>query len=106
MRVLRSAYVPTSSHLIPSCPSSDGCTPLNRSRETIVLNLFIALKVQNDICVDESELHFGQPEAFRDLFDLMQPRAHLEDFLCANLAPSPRHGFLRGASESLASRVG
>ena len=52
-----------------------------------MLDLFIALKVHDDVWADESELHLGQPEAFRDLFDLMQPRARLEDLLCAYLAP-------------------
>jgi hypothetical protein len=51
-----------------------------------VLDLFMALKVHDDVWVDESELHLLQPEAFRDLFDLMQPRARLEDLLCAYLA--------------------
>jgi hypothetical protein len=98
MHVLRSTYLPSYSSLIrrpytsdpfplTQAPSSDACTPLNRSRETTVLDLFIALKVYDDVWADESELHLGQPEAFRDLFDLMQPRARLEDLLCAYLAP-------------------
>ena len=53
-----------------------------------MLDLFIVLKVHDDLWADESELHLGQPEAFRDLFDLMQPRARLEDLLCAYLAPT------------------
>ena len=66
-------------HLIPShstqTPFSDACTPLNGSRETmIMLDLIIALKVHDDVWADESELHLGQPEAFLDLFDLMQLR--------------------------------
>ena len=64
---------------------------IRSSRSTQVLSatrdLFIALKVHDDVCADESELHLGQPEAFRDLFDLMQPRTLLEDLLCAYLAP-------------------
>jgi hypothetical protein len=98
MHVLRSTYLPSYSSLIrrpytsdpfplTQTPSNDACTPLNRSRETIVLDLFIALKVHDDVWADESELHLGQPEAFRDLFDLMQPRARLEDLLCAYLVP-------------------
>ena len=50
-------------------------------------DLFIALKVHDDVWADESELHLGQPEDFRDLFDLMQPRAHLENLLCAYMTP-------------------
>lgn len=98
MHVLRSTYLPSYSSLIrrpytsdpfplTQTPSSDACTPLNRSRETIVLDLFITLKVHDDVWADESELHLGQPEAFRDLFDLMQPRARLEDILFAYLGP-------------------
>ncbi|KAI0289131.1 hypothetical protein BC826DRAFT_1033790 [Russula brevipes] len=97
MHVLRSAYLPSYTSCIrhpytsdpfplTQTPSTDSCTPLNRSRETTVLDLFIALKVHDDVWADESELHLGQPEAFRDLFDLMQPRARLEDLLRAHLA--------------------
>jgi len=99
MHVLRSTYLPSYTSLIrppyTSDPfpltqprSSDACTPLDRSRETVVLDLFIALKVHDDVFADECELHLGQPEAFRDLFDLMQPRARLEDLLRAYLAPT------------------
>ncbi|KAI0255622.1 hypothetical protein BJV78DRAFT_1083404, partial [Lactifluus subvellereus] len=99
MHVLRSTYLPAYASLIrppytsdpfplAHAPSSDACTPLNRSRETAVLDLFIALKVRDDVWADETELHLGQPEAFRDLFDLMQPRARLEDLLCAYLTPA------------------
>jgi len=98
MHVLRSTYIPSYTSLIRSPYTSDPfplqtrpgdvCTPLNRSRETVVLDLFIALKVHDDVFADESELHLGQPEAFRDLFDLMQPRARLEDLLRAYLAPT------------------
>lgn len=99
MHVLRSTYLPSYNSLIrppytsdpfqlTQAPSPDACTPLNRSRETAVLDLFIALKVRDDVWADETELHLGQPEAFRDLFDLMQPRARLEDLLCAQLTPA------------------
>ncbi len=99
MHVLRSTYLPSYTSFIrhpytsdpfplTQSPSNDACTPQNRSRETTVLDLFIALKVHEDVFADESELHLGQPEAFRDLFDLMQPRARLEDLLCAYLAPT------------------
>jgi hypothetical protein len=99
MHVLRSTYLPSYTSLIrhpytsdpfplTQSPSTDACTSLNRSRETTVLDHFIALKVHDDVFADESELHLGQPEAFRDLFDLMQPRARLEDLLRAYLAPT------------------
>jgi hypothetical protein len=35
-----------------------------------------------------AELYLGRPEAFQDLFDLMQPRACLENLLCAYVTPS------------------
>ncbi|KAI9507882.1 hypothetical protein F5148DRAFT_1201135 [Russula earlei] len=98
MHVLRSTFLPSYTSLIrppytsdpfplQTPPGSVG-TALNRSRETVVLDLFIALKVHDDVFADESELHLGQPEAFRDLFDLMQPRARLDDLLRAYLAPT------------------
>ena len=59
--------------------------PLNRSHETIVLDLFIASKVHDDVQAAEGRL--SQQEAFRDLFNLMQLRARLEDLLCAHVAP-------------------
>ncbi|KAI0295134.1 hypothetical protein B0F90DRAFT_1566968, partial [Multifurca ochricompacta] len=100
MHVLRSTYLHSYTSLVrapytsdpfplATIPSStDACNPRNRSRETTVLDLFIALKVQDDLWADETELHSGQPEAFRDLFDLMQPRARLEDLLRIYLAPN------------------
>jgi len=96
MHVLRSTYLPSYTSFIRHPYTSDPfplqthpgdvATPLSRSRETVVLDRFIALKVHDDVFADESELHLGQPEAFRDLFDLMQPRARLEDLLRAYLA--------------------
>lgn len=52
-------------------------------RETRVLDLYIALKVREDVWADESELHLEREESFKDLFDLMQPRARLEDLVRA-----------------------
>ena len=66
-------------------------------------DLFIALKVHDDVWADESELQFGQPEVFRDLFDLMQPRARLEDLLCAYM--TPLHLYLTAYSVVFASRL-
>lgn len=50
-------------------------------RETQVLDLFIALKVREDVWMDDSELHLEREESFKDLFDLMQPRSRLEDLV-------------------------
>ncbi|EIM84454.1 uncharacterized protein STEHIDRAFT_61168 [Stereum hirsutum FP-91666 SS1] len=50
-------------------------------RETSILDLFIALKVREDVWSDDTELHLEREESFRDLFGLMQPRARLEDLV-------------------------
>lgn len=50
-------------------------------RETRVLDLYIVLKVREDVWTDDSELHMEREESFKDLFDLMQPRARLEDLV-------------------------
>ena len=48
-------------------------------RETNILDRYIALKVRQDVFADDTELHIEPEEAFRDLFDVAQPRARLED---------------------------
>ncbi|PPQ79178.1 hypothetical protein CVT25_002802 [Psilocybe cyanescens] len=50
-------------------------------RETPVLDRFIALKVRQDVFADDTELHTDREDAFRDLFDVAQPRARLEDLV-------------------------
>ena len=52
-----------------------------QQRETVVLDLFIALKIREDVFLDDTELHNERGESFRDLFELMQPRARLEDLV-------------------------
>lgn len=94
MHVLRSTYLPAYNTSLRTSHSSDpfplqapdasgGGTAVlpSQQRETAVLDLFIALKVREDVLADESDLHLGREEAFRDLFDLMQPRARLEDLV-------------------------
>ncbi|KAI0641012.1 hypothetical protein C8Q79DRAFT_920456 [Trametes meyenii] len=107
MHVLRSTYLPAYASLIrppytsdpfplslpdspfasyasSSSPLSSSLLPLqSMQRETRVLDLFIALKVREDVWADESELHLEREESFKDLFDLMQPRARLEDLVRA-----------------------
>jgi len=92
MHVLRSAYLPAYSSLIRAPYTSDPF-PLSSStsfpagpaettqRETQVLDLFIALKVHEDVMMDDTELHLEREESFKDLFDLMQPRSRLEDLV-------------------------
>ncbi|KAJ7805743.1 hypothetical protein B0H14DRAFT_2462227 [Mycena olivaceomarginata] len=51
-------------------------------RETPILDLFIALKVRDDVWADDSDLHLSRAEStFTDLFSLMQPRARIEDLV-------------------------
>ena len=97
MHVLRSTYLQTYNSFIRPPYSSDPF-PLNtptfapdpslspiqsQQRETGVLDLFIALKVREDVWADESELHLERDESFRDLFDLNQPRSRMEDLVRA-----------------------
>lgn len=88
--VLRSTYLPAYNSMIRPPYSSDpfpfsssasttSCDTLQR--ETKVLDLFIALKVHEDVMVDDSSLHLEREDSFKDLFDLMQPRSRLEDLV-------------------------
>ncbi|TCD64860.1 hypothetical protein EIP91_003564 [Steccherinum ochraceum] len=101
MHVLRSTYLPAYTSLVRPPYTSDpfphhnnaASTPsalspypsdspvLSLQRETRVLDLFIALKVREDVWLDDSELHLERDESFRDLFDLMQPRSRMEDLV-------------------------
>ncbi|KAI0632710.1 hypothetical protein C8Q77DRAFT_1218210 [Trametes polyzona] len=107
MHVLRSTYLPAYASLIrppytsdpfplslpdspfasyasSSSPLSSPLLPLqSMQRETRVLDLYIALKVREDVWADDTELHLEREESFKDLFDLMQPRARLEDLVRA-----------------------
>ncbi|KAJ7280230.1 hypothetical protein C8J57DRAFT_1433922 [Mycena rebaudengoi] len=99
MHVLRSTYLPAYDSLIRAPYSSDPF-PLASSpqsaftytnpadsrlgtiqRETATLDLFIALKVREDVWADDSELHLERDESFKDLFDHAQPRSRLEDLV-------------------------
>ncbi|KAJ7117911.1 hypothetical protein C8R43DRAFT_934381 [Mycena crocata] len=99
MHILRSTYLPAFHEYIRSPYSSDPF-PLSTSpqsafapvdtpnlrlgsiqRETAILDFFIALKVREDVWLDDSELHLERDEAFKDLFDLAQPRSRLEDLV-------------------------
>jgi hypothetical protein len=56
---------------------------LSSHRETQVLDLFIALRVREDLYSAGTSLHLTADESFRDVFDLMQPKARMEDLLFA-----------------------
>lgn len=96
MHVLRSTYLPAYDSLIrkpytsdpfplssptisPSYPTPSPIQTIQR--ETTVLDLFIALKVREDVWMDDSELHLERDESFKDLFDLSQPRSRVEDLV-------------------------
>ncbi|EMD35206.1 hypothetical protein CERSUDRAFT_116675 [Gelatoporia subvermispora B] len=96
MHVLRSTFLPAYTGLIRPPYSSDPFPLMSPSatyvdstlspiqslqRETGVLDLFIAVKVREDVWSDDSSLHLEREETFKDLFDLMQPRARLEDLV-------------------------
>lgn len=104
MHVLRSTYLPAYTSMIHppytsdpfpftspspsiyslSSSASQLTSPVNSvQRETAVLDQFISIKVREDVWVDDSELHLEREELFKDLFDLMQPRARLEDLVRA-----------------------
>lgn len=95
MHVLRSTYLQAYTSFIrppytsdpfpmtaPTFAPDPSQSPIHTlQRETRVLDLFIALKVREDVWADESELHLERDESFRDLFDLMQPRSRTEDLV-------------------------
>ncbi|KAI0043259.1 hypothetical protein FA95DRAFT_1463846, partial [Auriscalpium vulgare] len=122
MHVLRSTYLPAYASLVrppytsdpfpltsqpspaPSSPTTSSSTPQTHGplqRETTVLDLFIALRVREDVWADESDLHLGNEEAWRDLFDLMQPRARAEDLI---RAAGDRYGLFFGPGSSVSAR--
>jgi len=108
----RSSFSPTPSYHeheppmpSPSSPapwSTDSTLPITSQlqRETSVLDLFIAAKVREDVYADATELYLARPETFRDLFDVRQPRARVEDLvrfygvregvISVNSSPTPR----------------
>jgi hypothetical protein len=91
MHVLRSTYLPAYTSFIRPPYSSDpfphattdasSYSITHQSRETKVLDLFISLKVREDVYMDDSELHLEREESFKDLFDLMQPKSRIEDLV-------------------------
>ncbi|KAI0655671.1 hypothetical protein C8Q70DRAFT_922953 [Cubamyces menziesii] len=117
MHVLRSTYLPAYSALVRPPYTSDPFplslpdSPYSVQRETRVLDLFIALKVREDVWADESELHLEREESFKDLFDLMQPRARLEDLMRTYgardgvVSTSSGSSWANGASRAASSRI-
>lgn len=104
MHVLRSTYLRTYDSLIRAPYSSDpfpssnsipdyqtskrrnspyGCSsPLfPQHRELRTLDLFIAVLAQEDLLLDSTQLHLPRADAYKDIFDLLQPRSRLEDLV-------------------------
>lgn len=71
----------------PTAPSP----VLSAHRETQVLDLYIALRVKEDLLSSGTSLHLPAEESFRDLFELMQPRARMEDLVFARGA---KYGYI------------
>ena len=90
MHILRSTYIPAYASLIrppytsdpffsPYPPSSKSGT--EPSRELAILDQFIALLAHEEVLLDSSSLYLPREEAYKDLFDLAQPRSRLEDLI-------------------------
>ncbi|KAJ3787886.1 hypothetical protein GGU10DRAFT_347769 [Lentinula aff. detonsa] len=91
MHILRSTYLPAYDSLIRSPYTSDPfsssvLTTLSSDsgpvhRELASLDLFIALLAHEDLLLDATSLHLPREEAYKDLFDMVQPRSRLEDLI-------------------------
>ncbi|KIK63713.1 hypothetical protein GYMLUDRAFT_241619 [Collybiopsis luxurians FD-317 M1] len=105
MNVLRSIYLNTYDSLIRPPFSSDpfpssNSAPLFQSssvrrnspygspstlfphhRELKTLDLFIAVLAHEEVLYDATSLHLSRHEAYKDIFELMQPRSRLEDLV-------------------------
>ncbi|KAJ7595793.1 hypothetical protein C8J56DRAFT_923257 [Mycena floridula] len=78
MHVLRGAFIGSYGRMVRRGYSSD---PLTATRELATLDLFIALSTHESHLLDASCLHNSRDEAFRDLFEIMQPKTRLEDLV-------------------------
>ncbi|KJA22600.1 hypothetical protein HYPSUDRAFT_201940 [Hypholoma sublateritium FD-334 SS-4] len=84
MHVLRAAYLPAYRALVrpPYSSAAAGAgSGGGAQRENAVLDRFVLLRIRHDVLTDESSLHLDHEDAFRDLFDVAQPRARLEDLV-------------------------
>ncbi|KAF9072977.1 hypothetical protein BDP27DRAFT_1319744 [Rhodocollybia butyracea] len=103
MNILRSTYLPSYDSLVRPPYSSDpfpssgsnsapSYRPLNSPygssssffplhRELRTLDLFIAVLAHEELLYDTSSLHLSRHEAYKDIFDLLQPRSRLEDLV-------------------------
>jgi hypothetical protein len=93
MNVLRSVYLnaydslvrpPYSSDPFPSSNSvsrHSSSTLFPQHRELKTLDLFIAILAHEEVLYDTTSLHISRHEAYKDIFELMQPRSRLEDIV-------------------------
>ncbi|KAF5391932.1 hypothetical protein D9757_001725 [Collybiopsis confluens] len=102
MNVLRSIYLSTydslvqppyssdpfpSTSLIPllqskkASPYGSSTTLFPQHRELKTLDQFIAILAYEELLYDTSSLHLSRHEAYKDMFELMQPRSRLEDLV-------------------------
>ncbi|KAL0577898.1 hypothetical protein V5O48_004093 [Marasmius crinis-equi] len=90
MHILRSTYIPAYDSLIrppytsnpfPSSVIASDSIIINEHREIATLDHFIALLAHEDLYLDATSLHLPREEAYKDLFDLAQPKSRLEDLI-------------------------
>ncbi|KIY65194.1 hypothetical protein CYLTODRAFT_424547 [Cylindrobasidium torrendii FP15055 ss-10] len=97
MHILRATYHPAYESLVRAPYSSnpfprrdsDSAPPdpdthtsiFSPHRELATLDTFIALLAYEDMMLDSTELYLTREEAYKDLFDLSQPRSRLEDLV-------------------------
>ncbi|KAJ3997216.1 hypothetical protein F5050DRAFT_1569826 [Lentinula boryana] len=106
MHILRSTYLPSYDSLIrppyssDPFPSSSYSTPAYRPsssrrnspygsssslfpqhRELRTLDLFISVLAHEELLYDTSDLYLSRHEAYKDIFDLRQPRSRMEDLV-------------------------
>ncbi|KAK0210377.1 hypothetical protein DFS33DRAFT_1251632, partial [Desarmillaria ectypa] len=92
MHILRSTYLPAYNRLVrppytsdpfptssPSETQSSTSPLFTHHRELATLDRFISLLAHEDHLLDTSDLHLPREEAYKDLFDLVQPKSRLED---------------------------
>ncbi len=92
MHILRSTYLPAYDSLIrapytsdpfpsSSMPPAEKSSIFSTHRELSTLDLFIALLAHEDLMLDSTSLHLPREEAYKDLFDMVQPKTRLEDLV-------------------------
>ncbi|KAE9407119.1 hypothetical protein BT96DRAFT_176882 [Gymnopus androsaceus JB14] len=88
MHILHETYLGAYASLVrppyTSDPLSSTAQPgseLIVRRELATLDLFIALLAHEDFLLDATSLHLPREEAYKDLFDMVQPRSRLEDLV-------------------------